>query len=640
MTRTLFARITDLSQYQPQQREIHWHDENPKRWERVYALLKPRDRAIFVGKGKVYIGTIDRIEWSHRIVACVHVAAYSARVDDLLRVHALEPELMSRMKGMFVPFVVERELNIEVVAHALANEELVRFHVFADTYVFDQESNNDRIGNQDRVLVMQHGRFGPIRIFQNGQLHDFPGSDLLRARGHTPEEICTLLASNRDEGGTRSTAVALARRMAEALERFGQFTFGSFNGYHNTLYNKRAYGRTGSASADDPAPEVEEEEEEEAELADPVPTHPLNQILYGPPGTGKTHRTVDSALEILGISVAKLTREQRKTQFDRYVEDGRVVFCTFHQSLGYEDFIEGIKPVAPASAGGAVSYRVEPGIFRSLCLDAGLEVALRAGKVASPEKVRTLSVDERQRIGQTLCEEDYQRADLPPFVLVIDEINRANVSQVFGELITLLEDDKRLGRAEQLTVTLPYSKECFGVPPNVFVIGTMNTADRSVEALDTALRRRFEFTLMPPDSDVLDDLQSEPVCGYKPSALMDAINARIELLLGRDYLIGHAYFIRVSDPVALKACFCKKILPLLAEYFYGDPGRIGLVLGRSFVRLKHGPGLPKVRFASIDYDAGDLDQARLYEIVPEDEIDIEKAVAELMRGIDTHAGAV
>ena len=170
---------------------------------------------------------------------------------------------------------------------------------------------------------------------------------------------------------------------------------------------------------------------------------------------------------------------------------------------------------------------------------------------------------------------------------MIDEINRGNVSQIFGELITLIEDDKRLGREEALETLLPYSKDNFSVPPNLYIIGTMNTADRSVEALDAALRRRFSFEEMNPQPDLI---ASEGKLKDKEGKLGDidlpqllkTLNKRIEKLLDKDHLIGHSYFMEVQDLAGLKAVFQNKIIPLLQEYFFGDYGKIGLVLGNDF----------------------------------------------------------
>jgi 5-methylcytosine-specific restriction protein B len=168
---------------------------------------------------------------------------------------------------------------------------------------------------------------------------------------------------------------------------------------------------------------------------------------------------------------------------------------------------------------------------------------------------------------------------VPPFVLIIDEINRGNVANIFGELITLLEDDKRAGNAEALTITLPYSKEEFSVPSNLYLLGTMNTADRSVEALDTALRRRFSFTEMLPQAHLL----SNNIEGIDLQEMLRAINARLEQLLDHDHCIGHALLMRTSNLVELREAFRRSILPLLKEYFFGDWGKIGLVIGGAFI---------------------------------------------------------
>lgn len=186
-------------------------------------------------------------------------------------------------------------------------------------------------------------------------------------------------------------------------------------------------------------------------------------------------------------------------------------------------------------------------------------------------------------------------------VLIIDEINRGNVSAIFGELITLLEPDKRLGQPEAITVKLPYSKTEFGVPHNLHIIGTMNTADRSVEALDTALRRRFEFTEVIPKPELLEKIifiEDELVFNLKE--VLETINNRIEVLIDRDHTIGHSYFITIEsgDTIALTDTFNNKVIPLLQEYFYGDYGKIGLVLGNGFVEQKNNG---KIKFAKFSY---------------------------------------
>lgn len=266
----------------------------------------------------------------------------------------------------------------------------------------------------------------------------------------------------------------------------------------------------------------------------------------------------------------------------------RYVFTTFHQSFAYEDFIEGIKPVlSEENETGEVAYRIEDGIFKDLC----------------------------------------KRAENDPenqYAIFIDEINRGNVSAIFGELITLIETDKRKNGAHPMSAILPYSKKSFSVPSNLNIIGTMNTADRSVEALDTALRRRFSFVEMLPDPSLLEN---RDVDGIDLTALLTVINQRIEALVDRDHTIGHAYFMNVHTIEELKTTFYKNIIPLLQEYFYGNYAKMAMVLGEAFF---HEQGKEKVVFAYHGEDFFD-DTRKVFKLKNELEmLDFESAIHKMM----------
>lgn len=428
----------------------------------------------------------------------------------------------------------------------------------------------------------------------------------------------------------------------------------------------------------------------------------LNTILYGPPGTGKTYHTVLYAVSIIeGVDIETLRSEDYSEILDRYnmyKEEGLIEFTTFHQSYGYEEFIEGIKPIVTDE--GQMTYSVVSGVFKRFCekacapkskkaktnanpvvwkvslaktgenpirteclknghvrigwdeygdvitedtnFDCGGKAILNAfinemregdivvscfsestadaiGIVSGPyswhpeyseyKRVRpvqwvakgkfnitdinggknmTLSTVYRlngielDKIYAYMSEETHVVEEgRDNHVFIIDEINRGNVSKILGEAITLLEPSKRKGMDEELQVTLPYSGKKFGVPKNVYVLGTMNTADRSIALMDTALRRRFSFVEMMPDSELLAGIHVE---GVSVKDLLEAINNRIHYLYDREHTIGHAYFMPLRNKEnqtihALRSVLKNKILPLLQEYFYDDYDKIAEIFG-------------------------------------------------------------
>ncbi|EPO9740689.1 AAA family ATPase [Campylobacter jejuni] len=453
---------------------------------------------------------------------------------------------------------------------------------------------------------------------------------------------------------------------------------------------------------------------------------PLNQILYGSPGTGKTYHTIDKALEILGKNLE--SRDDKKAKFDEYVKKGQIVFTTFHQSYGYEEFVEGIKPRIDSKENSKeIEYKIKDGIFKELCekaLDNYENSILNADelnkKIELKEKVENFLnwlLETNEPIGKTKggnffvveidnktiviysegverfdgifnlnlsifmellkCKDEFNNAtemfkkvfnrdyadrthtyyfnlvkkfkayeekqlaakiennknndnSLKPYIIIIDEINRGNLSKIFGELITLIEPSKRIGEKEELKVTLPYSGEKFGVPKNVYIIGTMNTADRSITSLDTALRRRFEFVEMMPDVSKL----SMDCEGINLQELLKAINTRIEYLLDREKTIGHAFFVSVENLEDLKKVFQNKIIPLLQEYFYNDYALINAVLndnGMIFEDKKDDKYLQKIKnldsvnsersiYNIASFDDKIWDKIEIYQAIYNDEI--------------------
>ncbi len=434
----------------------------------------------------------------------------------------------------------------------------------------------------------------------------------------------------------------------------------------------------------------------------------LNTILYGPPGTGKTYNTVNYAVAICeNKNIEDVQSEKYEKVLRRYNElkkEGRIAFTTFHQSYGYEEFIEGIKPIVDEEKKD-IGYTIEAGIFKKFCYIASKkaiiatedmpnvsnnakvwcvlldkrdisdlkkkcfeEGSIRIGWDKEPETITTdtvglnemvrrvllnfqdemdigdIIVTQRSNktidgIGIVMGDYEYVKEDglwprkrkvkwlmigkeiditelnagikldrksvypldrisadkilslvnnpkevvvetkMKPFVFIIDEINRGNISKIFGELITLIEDTKRDGKMEQASAVLPYSGEFFSVPSNVYILGTMNTADRSIALMDTALRRRFQFVEMMPDTDILKNVT---VDGVEIAPILEKINERITFLYDREHTIGHAFFTKLKDDPTIEtlaSIFEKSIIPLLQEYFYEDYQKIQLVLG-------------------------------------------------------------
>ena len=257
---------------------------------------------------------------------------------------------------------------------------------------------------------------------------------------------------------------------------------------------------------------------------------PLNTILYGPPGTGKTYNSVFYSVGIIekDESIFKLKNDDKVfKKFKEYKDKNLIKFITFHQSYGYEDFIEGIRPHLEDESKD-LKYMLHSGIFKDMC------------SRAKNDKENN-------------------------YILIIDEINRGNISKIFGELISLIEPSKREGEKEEVEVILPYSKEKFTIPKNLYIIGTMNTADRSIALLDIALRRRFNFIEIMPQYDILKD-----VADIKIALLLSTLNERIEFLLDREHTIGHSYFLNINTFEDLVNVFKNYIIPLLQEYFYED----------------------------------------------------------------------
>ena len=265
---------------------------------------------------------------------------------------------------------------------------------------------------------------------------------------------------------------------------------------------------------------------------------PMNFILYGAPGTGKTYATAEYAMAIIErrkVDLTQKTPAERLELMKKYkeaIQNGRITFTTFHQSYGYEDFIQGLRPDTQS---GGFNFVPVDGVFKRIA-----DEAIKHG------------------------DKDY--------VIIIDEINRANISKVFGELITLIEVDKRWGEINALSVTLP-SGQVFAVPNNLFIVGTMNSADKSISLIDVALRRRFDFIEVVPNAKIVENTVLKTVLERLNEELFKELDST-------DLLVGHAYFMG-KDENDLCAIMNQSIIPLLYEYFYDNSNKVKNILEKA-----------------------------------------------------------
>lgn len=294
-------------------------------------------------------------------------------------------------------------------------------------------------------------------------------------------------------------------------------------------------------------------EQEQSEIKNSVDFDTLDPlILYGPPGTGKTYI-------------------MQHDYIDKFAKKDRFI-TTFHQSFSYEEFVEGLKPVLTDKPDGEkssdVKYKIEKGIFYKACERAAELAGYESKKDESetPLQKCIADVDRSTKMDEAIKENKI-------VLLCIDEINRANVSAVFGDLISLIEPSKRIGAKNEMMVSLPYSKEDFAVPSNLMIVGTMNTADRSIQLLDSALRRRFRFEELLPDYEKIDNATAKEI--------LQKINARIRCLLDKDHQIGHSYFIEAKNDLDIFNALKDSVIPLLEEYFYNDAQKIRQILNEN-----------------------------------------------------------
>ena len=491
-----------------------------------------------------------------------------------------------------------------------------------DLYNINKASSALRFGNKESA--QKSGKVAGLFLFEERKLK------LFFSKRYDREEPVRLILSDDLEENEQLIIEALQKQYATFKE--------------NGLCGKSRWPKDyGEAEA------IEEDDSEDAHHN----VTPLNQILYGPPGTGKTYYTIQASVNAAEPEFESKSRADLKKKYDELVAEKRIRFITFHQSYGYEEFVEGLRA---NSDDGKISYDVEPGIFKELCTvatenikndsnsdffedfnacwgaflsefmnledDSGITIKTKKSSFiiksftnktiyfekSNGDRSHTLAIktlidvfygkrvikgglsvyykpfiEHLKLLGNSLPVKPKIRKN---YALIIDEINRGNISKIFGELITLIEGTKRSGEGqdEALEVVLPNSGDPFTVPNNLYLIGTMNTADRSLAMMDTALRRRFDFVEMIPKPELFNDVI---VKGIDLELLLSKMNQRIEVLYDREHTLGHAFFMPVKALVGdqdrafneLRVVFKNKIIPLLEEYFFEDWNKIRLVLG-------------------------------------------------------------
>lgn len=745
---TLFCRLARTEQVDELNKTIKWDASLEAKWGTAYGKLNVGDLGVFIGKDKVYIGYLHEININVSLTFN-NIESYFISNDDFLRLNAIEPENNSTMKANFQPFVAKNFVDDEILKTEIKNRNYISFYIINNYDLINEKLYP--FNNNDRIVTMNNGKLNFLNLFQNGSLTSFKNfkADLFGSKDFSLSEIKSI-HKQKDKGNN----IEAINRIEKGINQNSIYKFKSFNEYYNIIHNKSIYRNINDENS------LENELENIHHNSKVISN--LNTILYGPPGTGKTFNTINTALKIInGKDEQNLNWNDRvevKKQYEKRIQEGRIVFTTFHQSLSYEDFIEGIKPQKPDEKSETLQYDVEAGLFKSFCslartvkivdkninwdtpnyykmsiggknrpdlhewciannviglgwggqkdlskysdikdwsnyrdlftkenpdivkesrfnvqatyafmnmklndivvVSKGNHIIDAIGIIKGPyyfedenpieflhyRKVEWLATGLnlnpekffKKQISQMTIYEFYSddvkkdafkeisnkelSEETKPFVFIIDEINRGNVSQIFGELITLIEEDKREGKNEALEVTLPYSKEKFSVPSNLYILGTMNTADRSVEALDTALRRRFSFIEMMPDYNTINN----EISNIKLSDLLFTINKRLAYLINEDHQIGHSYFISVDNEDKLRTVFKNNIIPLLKEYFYNDVSKIQLVLGEGFVTNDK---TNKPNFAVSNQDIIDRDVYKLKII--DDDFNIIEALTKL-----------
>ncbi len=635
MGKVLYVSMSDITQIDFINRKGCWIDSDLKRKDMYLSL--PDDAGMII-KVAVDPKSICFVKITKKIVDDKSIKLeyaidkkYNYTLDYLLRVDSFKPEFRSSSNRSSRKPLVADDIDFDTIVENFENNRFIDFYIVEKKY-FDNLKNetfkeNDRIAIVDNGVIKTLLRWKAKDVDMSGSFYP---SNAFSAKGKNfvqiKEAIISLHESKKGNVKDRQAAnLKIIKNIEDGINNNGFYKFNSFTQYWDVIHNK-----SHSFDEDD----LEENDDILEEVKSRKEKYPRNIILYGPPGTGKTYNTVFYALGIIeGKSPEDYEKEgfdAAKLKFDSFLKSEQIEFITFHQNYSYEDFIIGLKPDTVSEQ---LQFGWNKGLFYKIVERAkknflevktisfekaieqfldpakeGKEIIIRmtSGKSfiiyginedtikfknseGTPETINKLTAikihnNQGEIIKGLEMYYDYlieevkktQSNLLKKYVLIIDEINRANISKVFGELITLIEDDKRMGEKFELSATLANGEKNFVVPPNVYIVGTMNTADKSIALLDVALRRRFSFVGLYPKYDKLTG---------ENSTFLQSVNKEIyKRKQSPDFLIGHSYFMNTDS---LENIVRTKVIPLLLEYFSNKTSIVAEIFMGTILDVKY-----------------------------------------------------